>query len=330
MTPSVPATIETSADESDAPVAAERLPGLDPLGGIDAWDGCKRVLGALLRDPNVDSDWIARLADSESRARTLAKRDPDLALYLLLQTAAHEVDRYSTHHVLLCAVICELCAQQLGWPDGECDTLVRAALTMNLSMAGTQDALARQTGPLSPAQRQEIGSHAERSAELLQAAGVGDALWLDVVRQHHAVRQDLPEADAAGRLADLLRRVDVYTAKLSRRASRDPVSPAIAARDVCMSADGQPDQVGATLLRVLGLYPPGSFVLLKNGEIGVVVKRGGKAHTPIVALLRRADGGLYAPPVRRDTATSTASVLRGVRLAEVKVRMNHERVLASV
>jgi HD-GYP domain-containing protein (c-di-GMP phosphodiesterase class II) len=226
-------------------------------------------------------------------------------------------------------VICELCAHWFDWPTHEIDALLRAALTMNVSMSATQDALARQSGPLSDLQRIEIDQHAERSAAMLASAGVSDALWLDVVRQHHAEPSvESVTSTPALRLAELLHRVDVYTAKLSRRVSRDPVSPALAARDACLNAQGTPDAIGVTLLRVIGLYPPGSFVLLRSGEVGVVVKRGAKAHTPVVALLRRADGGLYSPPVPRDTAVHKQAVLRGVRLAEVKVRVNHERALA--
>jgi len=315
---------QAPADASGAP------PALATAQAADAWEGCKRSLSALLKEEHRDADWLARLADGAARMRRLAARDPDLALYLLMQTAASDIDRYRASHVLLCAVACELAAHWFEWPAGEIDTLVHAALTMNLSMARTQDALARQTGPLSRAQRNEIDEHAGRSAELLAEAGVEDALWLDVVRLHHASAPPPgmdPHAPAA-RLAELLHRIDVYTAKLSRRASRDPVSAAIAARDACLDRQGAPDAIGVTLLRVIGLYPPGSFVLLRSGEIGIVVRRGLKAHAPVVAVLRRADGGLCVPPALRDTASSPKlAVVRGVRPADVNVRLNHEKVL---
>ncbi len=39
---------------------------------------------------------------------------------------------------------------------------------------------------------------------------------------------------AEAKIAELIRRIDVYTAKLSRRASRPATSPAIAARDALL------------------------------------------------------------------------------------------------
>jgi hypothetical protein len=68
------------------------------------------------------------------------------------------------------------------------------------------------------------------------------------------------------RLAQLLQRIDVFTAKLSRRRTRPGSNATVEARDACLDPSGLPDATGATMLRVLGLYPPGSFVRLASGE----------------------------------------------------------------
>ncbi len=310
--------------------AAAAVP-LSPLQAIESWDGAVMQAAALLRETKPDAAWLTSLDGTAQRMRALAQCDPDTALYLLLQKAGSETHHYSAEHAMLCAVVCELCAAWFEWPAEEIDALVRAALTMNLAMSAVQDALARQTGRPSKAQSQEVDQHAARSAAMLAEAGVTDALWLDVVRQHHST---VPEADdqplsAALRLVRLLHRVDIYTAKLSRRASRDTAKPLLAARDACLDHAGLPDATGATILRVLGLFPPGSFVLLASGETGVVVRRGAKAHTPIVALLRRANGATFVRPVCRDTAEGLHSVLRGLSVGAVRLRLDHERVLGA-
>ena len=233
----------------------------------------------------------------------------------MLQAAASEADHYSANHAILCALVCEVCAESFDWPAEERRTLVGAALTMNLAMSALQDALAQQRGPLTGAQREQIDAHAEAGASLLAAAGLADARWIEVVRQHHVATADTVSDSpptAEQRLAQLLHRVDIYTAKLSRRASREPASPALAARDACLDAAGLPDAIGATMLRILGLYRPGCYVVLASGDTGIVICRGAKAHTPVVAALRRADGALYNPPVRRDSSLNEQSVLHGV------------------
>jgi hypothetical protein len=83
------------------------------------------------------------------------------------------------------------------------------------------------------------------------------------------------------------------------------------------------------MLRVLGLYPPGSFVRLASGDIGVVVGRGDKAHTPVVACVRRGDGGVISPPIARDTSSRPYGVQRSLSADEAKIRLDHERVIGA-
>jgi hypothetical protein len=321
---------EVEADAAPAQTIAEPEPP-SPTELVEGWAALRSGFAALLHEPAPGETWLEALEAATTRMRTLARRDIDGALYLLLQAASGGEDRYSAHHAMLCALVCELCADWFEWPATEVDSLVRAALTMNLSMSAMQDTLSRQIEPLSGEQRGHVDGHAQRSAAMLAEGGVKNTLWIEVVRRHHD--PDLgaaPDTDSpAHRLAHLLHRVDIYTAKLSRRTSRDAVSPAIATRDASFDEHGRPDTTGVALLRTLGLYPPGSFVKLANGDHGVVVRRGTMAHTPIVAALRRNDGALHMSPQRRDTARPEHAVEHGVTAAEVKVHLNHRRNLAA-
>lgn len=300
---------------------------------LDRWDRLRRRLHALLRSERIDADWLLGFEQCAHELETLVQAEPDLALYLLVTIAGHELGGYSALHAMACAAVGELTARWQGWPVQERRTLLRAALSMNLGMTALQDTLASQTAAPTKAQRAQIDAHAAASVAALRQAGVRDALWLEVVAEHHRGAAGTPEAAAdalpAGtRLAETLRRIDIYTAKLSRRGHRAAASPALAARDACLGANGQPDRIGATLLKVLGLYPPGTYVALASGEMGVVVARGARAHTPVVAVLRRADGSLLVPPVRRDTELRGFAVLRGLATRELRVRVQHERVLS--
>jgi hypothetical protein len=115
----------------------------------------------------------------------------------------------------------------------------------------------------------------------------------------------------------------------TKRKTRPGSTATVAARDACLDTSGLPDATGATMLRVLGLYPPGSFVRLVNGEIGVVIRRGDKAHTPAVAWVRRGDGGMINPPMVRDTVNRLHTVQRSLAADQVKIRLDHERVVGA-
>jgi len=82
-------------------------------------------------------------------------------------------------------------------------------------------------------------------------------------------------------------------------------------------------------LRMLGLYPPGSYVRLASQEVAVVIRRGAKAHTPIVACVRRADATMCARPLVRDTSDVRFAVQRGLLSSDVRISLNQDWVLAA-
>ncbi|MEY2689520.1 MAG: hypothetical protein RL375_3719 [Pseudomonadota bacterium] len=299
---------------------------------VDEGRAIANTLIAALRDSQrLDVDWLTGCVMALAYARELSFRAPEVALFLPMQHCAHSYTAYSANHGLLCAVLAERVARLMGWPEPEIDALTCAAVTMNVAMSQLQDQLAQQNDPLRPDQRRIVDEHAEAGARLLEQVGVTDPLWLGIVRQHHC--KDLVErqdTEPAARLARLLQLVDRYTAKLSRRKGRMPMSSLAAARDTCVPRQGQPDALASALLKSLGLYPPGSYVRLASGEIGVVVAGGVRADRPRVAVMMGSSGLPLSDPVLRDTSQAGREVVAAVGAAEVQVRMAPERLLALV
>jgi HD-GYP domain-containing protein (c-di-GMP phosphodiesterase class II) len=299
----------------------------------DLWFELRGRLDAVLRDVRPSNDWLPRLAELHSRGRTMLERRPDESLYHLVYEGVHFVERYSAHHAWTTMAVAEQAAALLGWPQAQIDSLGRAALTMNVAMLRLQDHLATASMPPTADQRREIAMHAERGAALLAEAGLGDDVAIGAVRLHHDAGLEgeaLSAVTLVRQVARLLRRVDIFGAKISRRATRGALSPLVAARQACLGPDGQPDEVGSALLRAVGLYPPGSFVELVSGETGIVVSRGRRANLPLVAALVSASGNVYGEPMLRDTLDRRHAVKAAVAPERVKVRLQHEKLLALV
>jgi HD-GYP domain-containing protein (c-di-GMP phosphodiesterase class II) len=300
-----------------------------PLGEL--WDMLTKQLDAVLRDVAPGTDWQPRLLQVRERARQLLARRPDASLYCLVYAAGQGTAKYSSSHAMLTAVICQLCAPLMEWPDERVDTLTLAALTMNVAMLRLQDRLAQATTPLTPSERLDIANHAEAGASSLQAAGLADPVCLDVVRLHHQpgpLDQPLAALQPAQQLARVLRRVDIFAAKISRRTSRAAMSPVQAAREAFLGADGKPDEVGGALLRAVGLYPPGSFVELLNGELAIVLARGRRSNLPVVAALVSSSGEVLMQPLPRDCVQQRHAVKRALAPDAVRVRPPHDTLLA--
>jgi HD-GYP domain-containing protein (c-di-GMP phosphodiesterase class II) len=297
----------------------------------EEWHEIVAHLDAALRDARPDSGFRARVMAVHARARTLATRRTDASLYHLVYEAATSTIKYSSHHALMTMVICEQAASMLSWQQPWIDSLGRAALVMNISMLRLQDQLAGDDRAPSAEMRVEIESHPARSVQMLQACGMNDALCMDTVRLHHdagPAEQPLVQLEPAQQLARLLRRVDIFSAQISLRRARAPISPVQAAREACLSASGAPDEIGGALLRAVGMYPPGSFVELACGEVGIVVARGRRANVPYVAALLSSSGTLIAEPLLRDTLDKRFAVKAAVPPASIKLRPPHERLLA--
>ena len=326
---------EESADtgapsDSPAPQEASAADAAPPSPLTEARELPQR-LSPLLRNASLTPGWQVQIEGLALRVRRAVAHDADALLYLLVQRAARYHDNYSSEHALLCSVVCAMCAGQLGWSDGETQALLCAALTMNLSMTALQDELAQRDRTPTLAQRRAIDQHADDSVRLLRQSGIEDALWLGIVALHHRNPDpELPLAQlpAAQRLAGVLHRVDVFTAKISARRSRAGLPAPLAARDACLGPNGLPDTVGAATVKALSIYPPGSYVRLANSEIAVVLRRGERADQPHVASIVAPNGRALSVPVLRDTAQARHEIRAAVRANEVRVPVSHEQVLA--
>ena len=297
----------------------------------EQWHEMITHLDAALRDVRPASDWQTRLQQVHDRARDLVSRRPDASLYHLVYEAGQNTFKYSSSHAILSMVICEQSAPLLGWTQDRIDSLGRAALVMNVAMVRQQDELSVSELPLTPRMREVIANHASEGARMLREAGMDDALCLAVVPLHHNESDAdlaLAELPPERQLARLLRRVDIFCAKISRRVARPPMSPVQAARESCLGSQGVPDEIGGALLRAVGLYPPGSFVELVSGELGIVVGRGRRANLPYVASLVSATGFPLGEPALRDTIERRHAVRGSVAPDRVRVRPPHERLMA--
>lgn len=295
----------------------------------DLWEDIIAALDAALRDARPEGNWLLRVLDQRVLVQRLAQRRPDASLYYQVWRAAQMPQRYSAQHGCLVQLVLELAAPLLGFAPAAVERLSEAALMMNVAMIRLQDQLAQSDLLVSPAQRQEIAAHAHAGARMLKVCGVDDAVC-QIVALHHHDKVDATVAPEIAMAAQLLHRVDVFTAKLSRRKVREPMSPVQAARQACLGPDGKPDAIGSALLKALGLYPPGSFVQLASGEQGVVIMRGKSPSHPMVASLVAASGMPMGEPTLRDTSDPRWQVRAAVAASAMKVRPIHAKVLALI
>ena len=292
------------------------------------WRKTMDELGAVLQRPDP-ATFTDALEDAALPLQKLIARDPDLAIFQVLRQEGSTHSQYGLTHSVHTAIVTQLVAQRLGWSVEERERACKAALTMNISILALQGQLAEQPPPPSQDQRHQLSTHPQRSHDLLVLAGIADADWLRAVLEHHEERDGSGYPSGTHEpsdLAILLRKADVYTAKLSPRASREAQAADRVGRELFMQDPGHP--VCAALVKEFGVYPPGCFVTLASGETGVVVARGSSVMTPLVAALTSGSGMPLPEPVRRDTRQPLHAILGVLPARQMHARLQPEKIAA--
>lgn len=291
------------------------------------WDSVIDELEALLRDIRSEDDFRGQIESLAKLIQTLARRSPDTALAAIILT---DQRRYPIIHSIHVAVLVELVAARLEWLPNRRISLICAALTQNLAMLDLQMKLCSQRIAPSLEQRQEIQRHPKLAHEMLMAAGVNDPPWLRAVLEHHEIvggggypyGVTTPSEEAL-----LIQTTDIFSAKVSPRAARKPVTPQEAARSLYVaSGGGETNPYVAVLIKEIGIFPPGTFVRLANGETALVTRRGPNANTPEVISLISPQGMSYAAPMTRLTERKGLEVTAVIPRDQLKVEINVSRI----
>ena len=271
------------------------------------------ALDELLRGLQRGTTKAAQIEAHADAYIALVERHFDAALYLCMRQDDRRIALYALTHAMHTATVALLTARQMGWAPEQQRRVVLAALTMNVSIVELQARMAEQNEPPNQRQLAQIRAHPAQSAQLLRNAGVDDAEWLVAVEQHHerSGGAGYPESlMAVAPVGHLLRAADVFTAKLSPRLLRSPLSAQVAARQLFQEEQGGP--IAAGLIRAVGVHPPGDFVLLKNGDTGIVLHRTVPGRAVVVVSLFGANGKPVAGPRRRDTAVAEFAITGAV------------------
>ena len=297
---------------------------------LGQWSDLESGLAMALHHPDCAQEFVHRIAQYDRWMRELLLLDTDIGLYQLFQLAINSPAGYSTSHALVSAVLCQMIADAFSLSVQERDALVQAAFTMNIAMTGLQDQLTKQNTRPSPEQQSTINTHATEGTLILHRLGVTDPLWLEIVQLHHrkTAADEKPDTwSAARRLAYILSVVDRYAAMISPRHSREGRSATESAQSIVTTHDAQNNHMGQLLVRVVGLFPPGTFVQLDNATVGVVMHRRTDDKSPDVAIVLNDKGQLIRPPRLHTSSSRNPAIAAALPASKVREHLNHHLIL---
>ena len=269
------------------------------------WPQMHLKLKAILDATSASRDFERNIREFEGSIADLIEDNIDASLFVLVQMLYEKNLSYSASHALLCASLCRLTGTHAELSSEELASLCKAALTMNIGMSSLHDQLAHQTSEITTDQRISIANHPAVGRQLLIGKGVQDKIWLEIVQDHHAVLSEIVDAGAERRIqmaTRMLQLADIFVGSISPRSTRPGLLARQGALKIYKGEEGKPNLLGAAFVKSIGIYIPGSYVKLANGEVSVVIKRGINAHTPYVASIIGMRGAPNQDPVLRDTS----------------------------
>lgn len=215
--------------------------------------------------------------------------------------------QYPVKHTIQTAILAEITAANMYLDKADRLSLICACLTMNLTMAQLQEVLYYQEEPPLKRQNEMIVNHTIECEKFLKKLDIDDELWLETIRSHHenldgAGYPDKLEGDEIIKTARIINIVDKYLSGISARSYRPALAPQYVIKTLYDKYKRTTD-LGTViaLMKAACIYPAGTYVKLRNGEIGIIAYYcEHEIFAPIVYVIQRKSGAVTHVPVRRD------------------------------
>lgn len=276
-------------------------------------------LGRLLCQESAEQDFSTAIHEVAKQLYLATEINPNVvAACVLLNQHAD----YALRHCIDTASISLLIARTMNHDEKMTLSLVAAGLTMDIAM------IRREVKPAVEDEIACIQRHPQQGVEILKEAGVDDEAWLDCVLSHHECEDGngYPHGRKGGEIPLSARIVSTSAAYCARVSSTRHHKAALPSVALCNTFLGKEKTLAPVFFKALGLYPPGAFVRLVNGEIGVVSKVGASAITPYVHALVGPRGAPLAYPIKRDTKLSSYAIREPVSREEADIRFSMKQI----
>lgn len=287
-------------------------------------------LGGVFEDLVMsNSECVEKIEHIANDIELMVNNEPDASLACVFLPNDH---KYSLSHPVQIAILCVMLVGRDCLADDERNNIISAALVANIGMKSIQDNYHDSNAEISGELRKEIQVHPVKSLDVLKKSGLVNKQLLMIVACHHErcdgsgyprgiTGENIPKG------ALILSVADAFCAMISKREYRKSLSVKEAMVEMFKDQGKLYDsRYELLLIKEISVFPPGSFVKLKSGEIAIITHRG--KMTPLepglVAVIGR-DGTRYATPLLRDS-TNNDYAIEGLVAERPKIAINANKI----
>lgn len=201
-------------------------------------------------------------------------RNPDAMLWMM---QIKNTDDYTAQHSINVATLAITLGRHLGMPPEQLELLGTSALLFDVGKTKLPEGLVSKPSEYAPEEFKAMQTHTILGRDILRQTNGVEQSYLDVSFSHHE-RYDgggYPQGLKANEIpyfARLVAIADTYDAITSDRPHQKAQSISEALRLIYSERFAQfdPDLV-VKFIESIGVFPPGSIVEMKNGEVGIVL-----------------------------------------------------------
>lgn len=212
---------------------------------------------------------------------------------LMLLTKLRDKDNYTTEHSLNVCVLAIAFGRALGFNKIELNQVGICGLLHDIGKMKVPQEILNKPGDLDDLEWEVMKQHPIHGRDLLMQAKDIFHGAIDVAYSHHeridgnGYPRNLKSAGIS-QYAKMISICDAYDAMTGNRVYQGPISPTQSLKTLYNGRDTHFDaHLVDVFMEMVGLFPPGSIVELKNGSVGIVISRNLKyQHLPKVLQVR--------------------------------------------
>ena len=232
----------------------------------------KDVMKNILKDEEFDLAPVKQAVE-DCLESILSNQDA-----LLLLSNIKNADEYTAEHCLRVAIMTIAFARFLGYEEEELKCMGIGAMLHDVGKMKIPDAILNKPGKLSPAEFNIMQDHTTEGYKILKKKSALSSIAIDIAHSHHeklngqGYPRNLNELNISEH-TKIVTIVDTYDAITSERVYSSAKSPAEAFKILRQNSGTQFDgDIVDKFVEWMGIYPVGSLIEMKTGELGIVLK----------------------------------------------------------
>lgn len=249
---------------------------------------------------SIDDRRLGRMVDTDPLKETVIAlmggilNNPEAALWL---TRIRESDELTAAHSINVAVLSVAFAHHLGMPSEQLHAIGLGAMLHDIGLTAVSSEIIGKADVLTGDEYDAVRRHPVDGLFSVRKGSTLPQVTRDIIRSHHE-RLDgsgYPDGLSGAEIPQhvlIVGLVDTYDAMVSDRVYRKGIQPSDVLVELSRKAESTfGKKLVQAFIRCVGIYPPGTVVLLNTGAVGVVIASSREARLqPLVMLLRDPEG----------------------------------------